>query len=80
VRGQALTSATLPPGNEIGGWVGPGIVLDFRKRDKSLASAVIGTLDCAASILVTILTMQTLLLSKFDYIIYLTYIVCRFLV
>jgi hypothetical protein len=41
---------------EKGGWVGPGLSLDFRKRDKSLAPAVKGTLDCAASILVTILT------------------------
>jgi hypothetical protein len=80
VSGQPLAPATLPPGNEMGGWVGPGIALDFRKRDKSLAPAVIGTLDCAVSILVTILTTQTPLLSKFDYMIYLTYIVCRFLV
>lgn len=48
-----LASATLPPGNETGGWVGPGLCLDFQKRDKSLAPVVIRTLDCAASILIT---------------------------
>jgi len=76
VSGPPLASATLPPGNETGGWVGPGLCLDFQKRDKSLAPAVIRTLDCATSILVTILTTLTLLLSKIDYLIYLTYIVC----
>lgn len=62
VSGPSLASATLPPGNERGGWVGPGLGLNFRKRDKSLAPAVIRTLDCAASILVTILTTLTPLL------------------
>lgn len=59
---QPLASANLPPGNEMGSWVGPGLGMDFRKRDKSLAPAVIRTLDCAASILVTTLATLTLLI------------------
>ena len=64
----------------MGGWVGSELALDFRKRDKSLAPARIRTLDWAASVLVTILTTLFLLLSKIYYVIYLTYIICWFLV
>jgi hypothetical protein len=73
---QLLASGTLPLDNEIESWVGPGLFLDFRKNDKTLAPAVIRTLDCAANILLTTLTTLTLLLSKIGYLIYLTYIVC----